>query len=47
MGKGKRTDVYLEVRKRREHIFFLMKHVPMNRHFIHVEKYKKKNDKAE
>jgi hypothetical protein len=29
VGKGKRVDVYLEVRKRRGHIFFLMKQVPV------------------
>ena len=29
MGKGKRVDVYLEVRKRRGHIFFGMKQVPV------------------
>jgi hypothetical protein len=29
MGKGKRVDVYLEVRKRRGHIF-LMKQVPVS-----------------
>ena len=29
VGKGKRVDVYLEVRKRRGHIFFSMKQVPV------------------
>jgi hypothetical protein len=29
VGKGKKIDVYLEVRKRREHIFFLIKQVPV------------------
>jgi hypothetical protein len=29
VGKGKRVNVYLEVRKRRGHIFFGMKQVPV------------------
>jgi hypothetical protein len=29
VGKGKRLSVYLEVRKRRGHIFFGMKQVPV------------------
>jgi hypothetical protein len=29
VGKGKRADVYLEVRKRRGHIFFETKQVPV------------------
>jgi hypothetical protein len=29
VGKGKRVSVYLEVRKRRGHIFFGMKQVPV------------------
>jgi hypothetical protein len=34
VGKGKRADIYLEVRKRRGHIFFLMKQVPVPCHLV-------------
>jgi hypothetical protein len=40
MEKGKRADVYLEVRKRRGHIIFLMKQVPVVKLYICTRRVK-------
>jgi hypothetical protein len=34
VGKGKRADIYLEVRKRRGAYIFLMKQVPVIYHYL-------------
>ena len=40
MGNGKRADIYLEVRKRRGHIFFESNKCPWNS-YIRVDSYRK------
>jgi hypothetical protein len=40
VGNGKRADVYLEVRKRRGHIFFESNKCPWNS-YMRVDSYRK------